>query len=84
MLVIVPARVAGSWQAGTAQMTLRQDYQFVRGTLGAAQVTGRLHGAEITLKSGDGEYTGRVIGDRIEGTATREGRQTAWTATRSH
>jgi precorrin-6B methylase 2 len=84
MLVIVPARVAGTWQAGHAQMTLRQDYQFVRGTLGADQVTGRLHGAEITLKSGDTEYTGRVIGDRIEGTATREGRQAAWTAMRSH
>ena len=46
-LVIVPARVEGTWQWGDAQMTLRQDYQFVRGTLGAQQVTGRLRGAHI-------------------------------------
>ncbi len=84
IVVIVPARVAGTWQTGNTQMTLRQDYQFVKGTLGTQQVTGRLHGADITLRFGDTEFTGRVSDDRIEGTATAAGRQTAWTATRSH
>ncbi|RPI51789.1 MAG: class I SAM-dependent methyltransferase [Acidobacteria bacterium] len=82
LLVIVPARVAGMWQVGDTQMNLRQDYQVVRGTIGAQPVTGRLRGAEITLRAGDREYTGRVSGDRIEGTATTAGRETPWTATR--
>jgi len=83
ILVIVPARVEGTWQWGDAQMTLRQDYQFVRGTLGGQQVTGRLRGAHIALRSGNAEYSGEVSADRIEGTATVEGRQTPWNAVRS-
>jgi precorrin-6B methylase 2 len=83
ILVIVPARVEGTWQWGDAQMTLRQDYQFVKGTLGGQQVTGRLRGAHITLRSANTEYSGEVFADRIEGTATAEGRQTSWIAVRS-
>jgi len=83
ILVIVPARVEGTWQWGDAQMTLRQDYQFVRGTLGGQQVTGRLRGVHITLKSANAEYSGEVFADRIEGTATAGGRQTPWVAVRS-
>ena len=83
MLVIVPAEVAGTWRMGDAQMVLRQDFQFVKGTMGTQQVTGRLRGDEITLTSGTSEYKGRVNADRIEGTATTAGRQTAWTAARS-
>ena len=83
LLVIVPARVAGTWQWSDAQMTLRQDYQFIRGTLGAEQVTGRLRGAHITLNAGNTEYSGEVFADRIKGTATANGRQAPWTAVRS-
>jgi SAM-dependent methyltransferase len=83
MLVIVPAPVAGTWRMGDAQMVLRQDFQFVKGTIGTQPVTGRLRGDEITLTSGSSEYKGRVNADRIEGTATTAGRQTAWTAARS-
>ncbi len=42
ILVVVPAKVAGTWQVGGVEMKLRQDYQFIRGTLGAQPVTGRL------------------------------------------
>ena len=83
MLVIVPAQVAGTWRMNDAQMVLRQDFQFVKGTIGTQPVTGRLRGDEIALKSGNREYSGRVIGDRIEGTATIEGRQVQWVATRN-
>jgi hypothetical protein len=82
VLVIVPARVDGTWETAGTQMILRQDYQFVRGTMGAQNVTGRLRGAEIALTSSETEYRGRVSGDRIEGTATSAGRQTVWTAAR--
>ena len=83
VLVIVPARVGGTWQSGGAQMTLRQDYQFVRGTLGGEEVSGRLRGVHITLKSASTEYSGEVSADQITGTATAGGRQTRWIAVRS-
>ena len=82
ILVIVPARVEGTWESGDVQMTLRQDYQFIRGTLGGQPVSGRLRGATITLKSGNTEYSGEVSTDRIVGTATAEGRRTPWIAVR--
>jgi SAM-dependent methyltransferase len=82
LLVIVPARVAGTWRTDDSEMNLTQNYQFVRGTIGPQKVTGRLRGDRITLKVGDTEYTGLVTGDRIDGQATAEGRQTRWTATR--
>jgi hypothetical protein len=83
ILVIVPARVEGTWQSGDAEMSLRQDYQFVRGTLGGQPVSGRLRGVHITLRSANTEYSGEVIADRMIGTATAEGRQTPWIAVRS-
>ena len=83
LLVIVPARVAGTWRTSEIQMNLTQDFQFVRGTLGAQTVTGQLRGDRITLKAGDTEYTGAVAGDRIEGEATTRETRTQWIATRS-
>ena len=83
VMVIVPARVEGTWQSGEAQLTLSQDYQFVKGTLGSQTVTGQLRGGRITLKSANTEYSGEVSADRITGTATADGRQTPWTAVRS-
>jgi len=83
VLVIVPARVEGTWQSGETQMALRQDYQFVTGTFGGQRVTGRIRGVHITLKSANTEYSGDVFADRIEGTSTTDGRQTPWMAVRS-
>ena len=83
VMVIVPARIGGTWQSGDTQMTLRQDFQFVTGTFGGQRVTGRLRGTRITLKTADAEYSGEVSADRIEGTAIAAGRQTMWTAVRS-
>ena len=83
VLVIVPARVGGTWQSDGAQITLRQDYQFVRGTFGGEEVSGRLRGVHITLKSPSTQYSGEVSADQITGTATTGGRQTPWIAVRS-
>ena len=83
LLLVVPAKVAGTWQVGATPMTLRQDYQMIKGTIGTQEVTGRLKGSEITLKSATTEYTGRVSADRIEGTATTSGRQSKWIATKN-
>jgi hypothetical protein len=82
ILVIVPARIDGTWQSGDTQMVLRQDYQLVTGTLGGQRVTGRIRGVHVMLRSANTEYSGDVFADRIEGTATAEGRQTPWIAIR--
>jgi hypothetical protein len=83
LLNIVPARVAGTWRVGSNDLTLTQDFQMISGTLGTTPITGgRLNGEQITFKAGDAEYSGRVTGDRIEGTATANGKQQKWSATK--
>ena len=84
MLNIVPARVAGTWRAGNDAVTLSQDFQMISGTFGGAAITGgRLNGEEIAFKVGDTQYTGRVSGDRMEGTATAGGKTVKWSAVRA-
>jgi SAM-dependent methyltransferase len=78
LLHIVPARVAGVWQFGQGDLRLSQEFQKVTGELTSngttSQVTGTLTGEEIRLKIGTVEYTGRVSGDRMQGSN--------WTASR--
>jgi hypothetical protein len=45
-------------------------------------VIGRLRGDQIALTAGTTEYKGRVVGKRMEGTATAAGKETPWSATR--
>jgi hypothetical protein len=83
MLNIVPARAAGTWRLGTNDLTLTQEFQMVSGTLGSTPITGgRLSAEQISFKVGDTEYTGKISGDRMEGTATTGGKTQGWTATR--
>lgn len=82
-LLIVPARVAGTWDAGDGEMSLKQYYQVVRGTIGTQDVIGRLRGDQITLTAGITEYKGRVVGTRMDGIATTAGKARPWTAVRS-
>ena len=56
----------------------------VSGTLGTTPIAGgRLNGEQISFKVGDTQYTGKVSGDRMEGTATTSGKTQNWTATKS-
>jgi precorrin-6B methylase 2 len=83
-LNIIPARAAGTWRLGTNDLTLTQEFQMVSGTLGTTPVAGgRLNGEQISFKVGDTEYTGKVSGDRMEGTATTAGKTQNWTATKA-
>ena len=83
MLNIVPANVAGLWRLGSQDLTFNQNFQYVTGTFGSAPITGgRLQGDQITFKSGDTTYAGRVSGDRMEGVATTGTREEKWSATR--
>ena len=79
LLWIVPAKVEGTWTLPQGQLTLRQNFQMLSGTLGNTSISeGTLRGNDITFKAGGAQYTGRVIGNTMEGTSGG----TRWTATR--
>ena len=86
-LWIVPARAEGKWRIPQGELTLKQEFQKVTGTLrnGASTLpisSGRLRGDEISFMAGGSEYRGRV-GDRaIEGTVRSGGSNSAWSARR--
>ena len=88
-LWIVPAKVNGTWQGGAGEISLTQKYQTVSGTLksganSTAITDGKLNGTRITFRAGGVRYSGRVSGDRIEGTAQASaGGTTKWSATRA-
>ena len=72
-LWIVPAKVEGAWQLAQGELTLKQSFQMVAGTLrtGGNTLTianGRLRGDQISFSAGGAEYTGRVNGNTIQGT----------------
>jgi len=84
---IVPARVEGRWKLSHGELTLKQEFQKVTGTLRNGRSTmrvsgGRLRGDEINFVAGRSEYYGRVIGAAIEGVVKSGGRTTAWSARR--
>jgi len=72
LLWIVPARVEGTWKTADGELTLKQEFQMVSGTLKAGdkttEVNGRLRGDLLTLNGTGAELSGRVAGGRIEGT----------------
>jgi len=43
---------------------------------------GRLRGEDISFSAGEARYTGKVNGNRIDGTVTAGGKTAPWTATR--
>jgi hypothetical protein len=84
MLWIIPAKVEGTWRSAAGDLTLKQDFQKVSGTLGGSQITdARLRGDQITFRAGDAEYQGRVSGDAIAGTVKTKGASSNWSANRS-
>ncbi|HEY0337139.1 MAG TPA: methyltransferase domain-containing protein [Burkholderiales bacterium] len=86
-LYIVPAKVAGTWRLPEGNLTLEQEFQYIYGTFELDGVTvriegGRLRGDEIRFTINAVEYSGRVSGEAMEGTA--RGRTTStWTAQRA-
>jgi SAM-dependent methyltransferase len=88
LLWIVPAKVEGTWQSPQGELTLKQNYQMLTGTLTAGgrsgPITGgRLRGDQISFTVAGAEYSGRVNGDTIEGTVKAENRDAMWKATRA-
>ena len=68
---IVPAKAEGTWRTSFGELTLKQTFQMlegsVRGSSGSTKVTGRLRGDQITLTAGTTTYTGKVNGNAMEG-----------------
>jgi hypothetical protein len=83
---VVPAKVEGTWRLPQGELTLKQKFQVINGTLksktGSTPVTGRLTGDKITFTAGNMEFTGTVNGNTIEGTSRPAGPETKWQATR--
>jgi len=85
-LWIVPAKVDGAWKLPEGELTLKQTFQMVTGTLKAGgketAVKGRLNGDRISFKAGAVQYTGRVNGDAIKGTIKSGATAGEWSAAR--
>ncbi len=80
LLWIVPAKVDGTWKMPQGELTLKQQFQNVSGTLGGTPIAdGKLRGEEITFTAGGQKYTGKVNGNTITGTSGAG----AFTATKS-
>jgi SAM-dependent methyltransferase len=85
LLWIVPAKVGGKWRLGDGELMLEQEYQMLKGTLdGKPIANGRLRGTEIRFVVGTTEYTGKVSGNRMDGSLRGGGPATNWTAAKTN
>jgi SAM-dependent methyltransferase len=70
LLWVVPAKVAGVWRLPQGTLTIKQEFQRIRGTFSSAGSTvpienGRLLGNRVTFTAGGLAYTGQVSGGTI-------------------
>ena len=84
---VVPAKVEGSWQTGNGELTLKQAFQSITGTLKTASgsvaiANGKLRGDEISFVAAGSEYRGRVRDKTMEGTLKSGGNNATWSARR--
>jgi hypothetical protein len=87
LLWIVPAKVNGTWRMSDGEITFDQKFQMVTGSVktgsSSAKIdSGQLNGEEITFAAGGSQYTGKVTGDRMEGTVRTGANMRQFTATR--
>jgi len=82
-LWIVPAKVDGNWASPQGELTFKQTFQNISGTLKSADavtpINGKLNGDQISFTAGNVTYTGRVNGSSMEGNAGGA----KWNATRT-
>jgi SAM-dependent methyltransferase len=82
-LWIVPAKVEGTWTLPQGNLTLKQTFQNISGTLksatGETPVNGKLNGEQISFTAGGTTYTGTVSGNSMDGNAGSN----KWSATRA-
>jgi hypothetical protein len=72
-LWIVPAKTEGTWKLPQGELTIKQNFQMISGTLKngntATPINGKLNGEQISFTAEKTSYTGRVNGNSMEGTA---------------
>ena len=71
LLWIVPARAEGTHKLPQGELTLKQNFQMLSGTLTTAGKTyaiegGKVRGEDLTFKAGGKEYRGRMNGKSLE------------------
>jgi hypothetical protein len=85
-LWIVPAKVEGTWVLPQGELTLKQSFQMISGTLksggNTTSVDGKLNGSNISFTAGGVKYTGRVESSTMQGTFESGGTVSPWIATR--
>ena len=69
-LWIVPAKVDGNWKLPQGELSIKQTFQMISGTLkngnASSQISGKLNGDQISFSAGGTQYTGRVTGNTME------------------
>jgi precorrin-6B methylase 2 len=83
---IVPAQVDGAWRIGDSDLTIKQSFQMLSGTLrtGSSSVEisdAKMTGDQIAFTAGGAKYTGRVTGTSMQGSVTGS-RTGNWTGTK--
>ena len=67
---VVPQKVEGTYTVAQGELTLRQEFQMLTGTLTQGtttlNLTGRVYGDEIMLSAGSKQYRGRLSGGKLE------------------
>jgi Methyltransferase domain len=67
---VVPARVAGQYKLPQGELTLKQSFQMLSGTLANGERTvpikGKVRGEELVITAGGKEYHGRYNGKQVE------------------
>jgi SAM-dependent methyltransferase len=84
LLYYVPAKVDGVWQTARGELSLKQEFQTVTGTLAGTPIESvKIRGDQLGFTAGGAEYSGRVNGNSITGVVKTGASQTAWTAKKS-
>lgn len=84
---IVPAKAEGTWKFPQGELTLKQSFQMISGTLKTGSKTtpitnGKLNGDQITFTIGDSQYTGNLSGNAMQGILKSPENTVSWSATR--
>ena len=68
-LWIVPAKVGGTWKLPQGELSIKQTFQMISGTLKngtvVTPINGKLNGDQISFSAGGTQYTGRVNGSSM-------------------
>jgi hypothetical protein len=69
-LWIVPAKTEGTWRTPQGELTIKQTFQMISGTLkqgnAVSPISGKLSGDQISFSAAGIRYSGRVNGNSME------------------